>query len=88
MLKVYVVFRLVNLWETGLSTYWVEKDIPNAYSCVEISNSKLAKASIRPIVGIKLEDLTSAFLIFGIGIGLGFFVFLVEWIVGSVKQKH
>lgn len=45
------------------------------------------KSSIRQ-VGIKLEDLTSAFLILGVGNGLGVLVFFIELLNGICKKKY
>ena len=70
--------RAMRLWETGLARVWADELVPiSAHRC----SAKKPKASTRQ-VGIKLVDLTSAFLILGIGFGLGLLSFLVEIITG------
>ena len=74
----------MQLWETGLTNFWVENEMPKADQCF----AKFVKpsTSIRPS-RIKLVDLTSAFLILGIGLSLAIFSFVVETIEG-VRNRH
>ena len=66
------------MWETGLARYWVKERVPKADECYR-SADKIQKVSTRE-VPIHLHDLTSAFLILGIGIGLAALSFLLELI--------
>ena len=74
--------RAMRLWETGLSQVWINELVPIwAHRC----SAKKPKASTRQ-AGIKLVDLTSAFLILGIGIGLGSLSFLLEIITARLLR--
>ena len=64
------------MWETGLGDYWRKKHSPPPYKCFITNNPERPKNA-----PLKLEDLSSAFFILGIGIGLSIFVFIVEKIV-------
>ena len=66
----------MDLWESGLIRYWVNERVPKADECYR-SSDKIQKVSTRE-VPIHLHDLTSAFLILGIGIGLAALSFLLE----------
>ena len=55
--------------------------IPNAEKCFA-KNENSAKD-----VPIKLVDLTGAFLILGIGLGLGILCFLIELIIGKYRRE-
>ncbi|KZS03572.1 Uncharacterized protein APZ42_033783 [Daphnia magna] len=68
-------YALVELWETGLPQYWVKNALPRAPKC--FAKIKFKQNSARQ-VPIQLNDLTGAFLILGIGVGLATFTFLVE----------
>lgn len=67
------------LWESGLTRYWVDHISPNAYECFDKTPPKDTVGQ----TGIKLEDLTSAYLILGTGLGLSIISFLFEVIVGK-----
>ena len=62
------------VWETGLVPYWVQNVIPKAYACFDKNPQKTTS---KPNA-IKLVDLTSAFLILGVGLGLGIIFFIFE----------
>ena len=64
------------MWEYGLLDHWVEEafHIPGAEKCF-VKEKSTKKAAI------KLIDLTGAFLILGIGLGLATLCFLIERIV-------
>lgn len=68
---------LVELWETGLTNFWVYNlfppTAPRSEQCFVESTRRV---SIR--APIQLSDLTSAFLILGIGTGLAVLCFLTE----------
>lgn len=73
------------LWETGLTRYWVDHLTPKrADQC--FPEKKDPNSSI-VTNKIKLQDLTSAFLILGIGIGISVVCFLIEIILSNIK-KH
>ncbi|KAI9553418.1 hypothetical protein GHT06_021322 [Daphnia sinensis] len=77
---------LANLWETGLTNFWVYKEflptVPRADQCFVESNRRLSR-----VVPIQLSDLISAFLIFGIGIGLATLSFLLEVLFSKFNFK-
>ena len=68
----------MDLYESGIVRFWVKQlpTIPKADEC--FANDKRRVVS-RP-APIQLTDLTSAFLVLGIGIGLATLVFLLETI--------
>jgi ionotropic glutamate receptor len=74
----------LDIYEFSLLRFWIKQlpTIPNADEC--FANNK-RKVVSRP-VPIQLADLTSAFLILGIGIGLATLVFLLETIYAKWKQ--
>jgi hypothetical protein len=67
----------MEVWETGLPPFWVKNAMPQAQKC--FSKSKPLSSSRQ--VPIRLDDLTGAFLILGIGIGLATITFLIEKIL-------
>ncbi|XP_057378577.1 probable glutamate receptor [Daphnia carinata] len=68
---------LADLWETGLPSFWVYKmfspTVPRSEQCFVESTRRVSGR-----VPIQLSDLTSAFLILGIGTGLSVLCFLTE----------
>ena len=71
------------MWEFGLQDHWVNEAffIPGADAC-------FAKKKVSTkLVPIKLVDLTSPFLILGIGLGLSLFCFLIELIVAKYHHE-
>ena len=78
------ISSLMELWETGLTNVWTENEIPKADQCFakEVKSSILIRPS-----RIKLVDLTSAFLILGIGSSLAILSFVMETIAG-VRNRH
>ena len=72
------------LWETGLNNYWVKHIIPNADVCFD---KKPPKTTSKP-PAIKLVVLTSAFLILGIGLGLGTICFICEIISHRLRSRQ
>ncbi len=72
--------RLTQLWETGLSRFWVEQQIPRADQCF-VRNDKATTSTRMHLAAIRLEDLTSAFFILGTGISLALFTFVMETFV-------
>jgi hypothetical protein len=79
------IYSLMDLYESGLCQFWVKQlpSIPKAEEC--FANDKRRVVS-RP-APIQLTDLTSAFLILGIGIGLATLAFLLETIYAKWKQN-
>ena len=71
----------MELWETGLPEYWVKNGIPRAPKCFEKVNER-ATAVRKPI---RLNDLSGAFFILGVGFCLAIFFFLVENIIILLK---
>ena len=73
----------MELWETGLPPFWVKNGLPRAPKCFAKRKSEENSAHQ---VAIRLDDLTGAFLILGIGVGLATFVFLLEKIIGFQQR--
>lgn len=63
----------MDLWESGHVRFWVKDVIPRADECFASKNQHTAGQ-----IAIRLTDLTSAFLILGLGLGLATFVFMLE----------
>ena len=74
----------MQLWETGFTRYWMENLTP---SKVDKCFAKNKENSFVVTNKIKLQDLISAFLILGIGIGISILCFLIELIFWNIK-KH
>ena len=72
----------MDLWEFGLIPHWIKEATPKADECF---TRKKTEKSIR-LVPIHLNDLISAFLILGIGIGLATLVFLLETVCKNVAR--
>ena len=75
--------RLMDLWESGLMRYWIntQPTIPEADQCFADSKRRISRLS-----PIQLSDLTSAFLILGIGIGLATSSVFLEFIHFKIKR--
>ncbi len=69
---------MLQVWETGLGNFGVDQLTRGGEQCL----TKKRKKSVRQ-AGIKLEDLTSAFLMLGVGVGLASICFLIEIITYS-----
>lgn len=88
---VFFCYSLVRLWETGLTRYWTNNLTPTnkgADQC--FVKSKDVNSSVSQ-VGIKLQDLASAFLILGVGIGVSLLSFLMEILASKqflIKENH
>jgi ionotropic glutamate receptor len=76
----------MEVWETGLPTFWVKNAMPQARQC--FSKSKKPALSSSRQVPIRLNDLEGAFLILGIGLGLATLVFLLEKISKLLAQRN
>ena len=74
----------MNLWEFGLLEHWVKEVTPKAEECF---STKKRDKSIQ-LIPIYLYDLTSAFLILGIGVGLATLCFLLELVYVRVKRHY
>lgn len=76
----------MDLFESGLLRHWVNTlpTIPRAEKCFADSKSEVFGE-----VPIQLTDLTSAFLILGIGTGIGTLTFMLEHLYSNYqKHKH
>ena len=74
----------MEMWEFGLLDHWTDETfhVPNAEKCFDVKQRKSTKN-----VPIKLVDLTGAFLILGIGLGLAVLCFLLEIIVAKYQRE-
>ena len=84
--KFYFTFniyrRYMDLWEFGLLEYWVKEVTPTkAEECFATKKKKIIRQ-----VPIHLYDLTSTFLILGIGVGFAMLCFLIELVNIRVKR--
>lgn len=65
---------MIELWETGLMRYWINNLLlPGADKCFDNKPPKSTTS-----VPINLVDLSSAFLVFGMGVGLSLLSFVIE----------
>jgi hypothetical protein len=78
-------FRLVKLWESGLTYFWGNIAI-GKNKATECFQKKRQKSSAQQ-VPIRLTDLTSAFLILGIGLGLAIIAFVHELIKSKIHSR-
>ncbi|XP_057374698.1 ionotropic receptor 93a-like isoform X2 [Daphnia carinata] len=76
---------LVKLWESGISRFWANNQTGLA-KAAECFDSRRQKTSAQQ-VPIRLYDLTSAFLILGIGLGLAILCFLIELIQSRFRRQ-
>ena len=78
-----MIYRILDAYEFGLIDHWIDEalKIPGTDKCFE---TKPRKAKDVPI---KLVDLTGAFLILGIGLGVSTLSFLLELIVAKYRHE-
>lgn len=69
--------RLWRIVEVGLYDYWNAKHVPIDNKC----SLKANEAKKKKPKALKFTQLSSAFLVLGIGLSLSFLVFLIERIV-------
>ena len=82
---VTITNSLIEVWESGLPSFWVKQNMPQAPKCF----SKIKPQATRvQKVSIRLQDLKGAFLVLAAGIGLATFTFLVETIINYNKVLH
>ena len=74
----------MKLWESGLVGTWVYNNVPKADQC--FTSQRRRNSNDARQVAIKLYDLTSAFLILGIGLGLSSVCFLFELVHHRIKR--
>jgi len=74
----------MEIWEFALLDHWTDETfhVPNAEKCFDIKERKSTKN-----VANKLVDLTGAFLILCIGLGLAVLCFLLEIIVAKYQRE-
>ncbi len=68
---------MIQLWETGLPPFWIKKTISSAPKCFAKAKPRTSSRQ----VPIRLEDLTGAFFVLGIGFCLTLLAFLAEKIL-------
>lgn len=68
-------------FENGLGDYWKKKHVPSMDRC------KLENQDVGGPKPISLFELSSAFVILGIGLSLGILVYLVEKIISVYKER-
>jgi len=75
----------MEMWAFGLIDHWINEAcfVPNAERCFAPQRDETLKKA----VPIKILDLKSAFLIYSMGIGLAFLVFLLELIIYKYHKK-
>lgn len=77
--------RMIQLYESGIIPHLARMRISNSADQCFIKNEK-PKASAQ--IPITKQDLTSAFLILGIGLGLSVLSFLIELLVRSFCEHN
>lgn len=77
-----LLYRYMDLYESGLLRFWIKEITPQATECFTKSKRKSASQ-----VPIRLLDLVSAFLILGTGLGLALLSFLLEFIYSKLKRN-
>lgn len=86
-LKLFFIVRLTHLWETGLTRFWVKGiTLYGAEKCFD-KKQNAPSSSVGQQVAIKLEDLLSAFFIFGAGVGLSLISFAAETLTRKVTRN-
>lgn len=80
----YLMFgRLKYLWENGLLAYWSKQYTPNVDKCM------VAKAELRKErTALTLLDLSSAFMLLGLGIGSSLLVFFLEMMTHLKRMQQ
>ena len=73
----------MQIWEFAL----IEKFISDSFSIPNAEKCFAKKGKSAKDVPIKLVDLTGAFLILGIGLGLGILCFFIELIIGKYRRE-
>ena len=75
----------MEMWAFGLIDHWINEAcfVPNAERCFTPQRDETLKKA----VPIKILDLKSAFLIYSMGIGLAFLVFLLELTVDKYHKR-
>lgn len=78
-----IIHRLMDYRESGLLNFVIKElpTIPRAEQCFADTTRREAR-----LVPIQLSDLTSAFLILGIGIGLAVLTFLLELLYSRCRR--
>jgi hypothetical protein len=71
MIKLYL-FRMIQLWETGLLNKWRQMYLPRENQCV--ANVKQNS----PKVQLTMKNLGSAFVLLMIGLAVALIVFILE----------
>ena len=74
--------RFMDLWESGLARFWVKSVTPRADECLDTNRKKKTARQ----VPIRLVDLTSAFLILGIGLGSAIICLMLERIQSKLNS--
>lgn len=75
----------MELWESGLASFWLSKDIPATPKCFEKIKTKTTADGNRQ-VPIRLTDLKSVFFILGSGVSLSLLVFVFEVVIFRWEQ--
>ena len=74
--------RLQYTWETGLNDHWYKSYMPTGENCRTDQLRRMRNVSL------KLADLSSAFFVWGIGIGVTVVVFIVEHAVAAAAGRR
>lgn len=86
MLELCKLCKLCML-EIGLMRFWLKQQQEKLpYDKCKAKN--VLRPTTQPRTPIKLTDLTSAFIIFGLGISIAFLVFVVEQCISLFRSKN
>lgn len=75
----YFTCRLIELWETGLTAFWIKTATPSAHQC--FARAKRSATVIRPL---RLDDVQGIFITLGFGISFSALIFVFEVTLGRI----
>ena len=70
------------MWQAGINAYWMQNSYPSYVDQCIMPPKEEAKQ-----VPIKLMEVSSAYVILGIGSGLSVFFFILELVIGHATKK-
>ncbi len=73
----------MDFFESGLLRFWAKDVVPRAEKCFSTDRQQTSARQ----VPIRLVDVTSAFLILGVGIGFALVAFLLEYLYSKATQR-
>ena len=75
--------RILLMWQAGINAYWMQNSYPSYVDeCIAPPKDEAKQ------VPIKLMEVSSAYVILGIGSGLTMVIFVVELLVGHAIKRN